>query len=82
MEPDSGKNTIWLLVLRIVIAMLQLHLIAMRRNESKHEIIIGSGPSMGIVSDVPPEVRNYSASGFKVVKWWLEENQNLSSKWL
>lgn len=53
-----------------------------RHNESKHEIIIGSGPSMGIVSDVSPEVRNYSVSGFKVVKWWLEENQNLSSKWL
>ena len=31
---------------------------------------------MGIVSDVPPEVWNYSVSGFKVIKWWLEENQN------
>lgn len=52
--------------------MLQLHLIRIRYDESKHEIIIGSDPSMGIVNDVPPEVWNYSVSGFKVVKWWLK----------
>ena len=43
-----------------------------RHDESKHEIIIGSGTSMGIVSDVPPEVWNYSVSDFQVVKWWLK----------
>ena len=45
---------------------------SIRYDESKHEIIIGSGPSRGIVSDVSPEVWNYNVSGFKVVKWWLK----------